>query len=165
MRVRAIRNGLTAAGAAALLTVTAAADAAPKRARDTPPERPASEHIYYDVSEKPDQLTLLALTDSGKVGRYYVMDVIDVMRSPRMMLGMKWRIDCAAERMGIIELTMVKPGSPVRQRAVTQELVSTHASKVNEQAARLGCSGEGDLVEQRVHRGRLDDIARRFWAD
>ena len=124
-----------------------------------------SESLFYDISENPGSLKLLALSDSGPEGAYTMIDVIDVSRSPKMMVGSKWRIDCAGERMTVVETTRVEPGSPPVQSAVQTETIRTRASPAAFKTAQLACTGDGDLVERRMHHGELIDIVKRFWAD
>ena len=131
-----------------------------------PPKRPAkssAEHLYYDISDDSQSLKLVAISDSGQTGALANIDVIDVTRSPNMLLANTWRIDCSSERMSIVQTTRVAPGSPVEQADVTTAPINSRSSPQSWRVAQLACTGKGDLVERRTHRGDLSAIAQRFW--
>lgn len=151
--------------ACGLLWVTSAAPALAQAHHSSHARSGGQKHIYYDISEDPQSLELLALSDSGKVDGKEMMDVIDVSRSPKLMLVSTWRIDCAGERMGIVHTTHVQPGAPMEQADVSPASVSARSSAKSWRVFELACSGRGQLVERRVHRGELPDIVARFWGD
>ena len=158
--MRAIRLGVAAIAAAA----AAAASAAPAHRATAGGRSASAEPVFYDISEDPSALKLLALSASGRQGAYTLIDAIDVMRAPRVMMTNTWRIDCRAERMAVVHTVRVEPGSPVEQTDITPQPISTRASPASFELAKLACTGAGDLVERRTYHGELVDIVKRFWA-
>lgn len=126
---------------------------------------PASDHIFYDVSDDPNSLELLALSDAGKVNGKEQMEVINVFRSPKMMMGSTWRFDCTKEQMAIVHQTSVQPGSPVHQADVKPRSISARSSAKAFRLYQLACTGRGDLIERKMYHGELPTIVSRFWSN
>lgn len=148
-------------GLATAASVLTAAEAAPKS--KPKPQRPSAEHIYYDISDDPAVMRLLALSDSGEVAGKQMLDETNVHRSPDGFVGHTWRIDCPAERMAIVHTTVKEAGSPLREEDVQTPAINPRGEAKSWLIFQLACTGKGDLVERRVHRGDLVDIMARFW--
>ena len=159
-----VRLTSLAFGLSLLLLAPADALAAARHGNRGSSPAASSEHMYYNISEDPQSLELLALSDSGKVGVKMMMDVIDVTHSPKLMLGSTWQIDCAAEQMAIVHSTRVQPGSPVDGADVTPQPISARSSPKAWHILRLACDGGGDLIERRMYHGDLSQIVARFWS-
>ena len=142
----------------------ASASAAPRHRATAGARSASAEPVFYDVSEDPSALKLLALSASGQEGGYTMIDVIDVTRSPKVLFTNTWRIDCAAERMAVVHTVRVEPGGSVEEADVSPAAINTRASPLAFRIAQLACTGKGDLVERRTYRGELATIAQRFWA-
>ena len=72
--------------------------------------------IYYNLSDDPDSLQLLDLSNIGNENGREYLNIIDLFRGEAKE-GMinTWEIDCAGERMGIIKRCTSTPTSPMPQ--------------------------------------------------
>jgi hypothetical protein len=164
-RERILPNSIPIVQVLGLLTAFAGSPVSAAPHHGTPDNRPPAPHTFYDISPDPKSLELLALSDSGKVGSTATMDVIDVFKQPKMLVGNTWKFDCGKERMRIVHTSRVQPGSPRQEADIQPEAVSARASPKTFQIYQLACSGTGNLVERRTYHDDLVDIVKRFWAD
>jgi len=124
----------------------------------------AQEGNFYDVSEKPNTLSLVILDQIEFEPGGAFLPVVDVFRGDRSDgVFQVWRIQCDRREIALLTMQTFGSGGLSDEQEINSPGITLGDGLRDQTLYAIACTDDFELLDRRLFKGSLSDLVEDYW--